>query len=218
MRKFVITGAVFLLITGPGAIDAWLSLIDRFFGDGQGDVAISIGSWYTTLFPLIGLAVLLFSIWWTRDQDDSKGKRRTSGGDTAVATTLADETRKPSDSAPVDLSTFVEASAADLIGLYRGVSTIEANRKIAPYIGKMMRIMAIVEDVTESFEGHLRLALDEQSSDASAYAEFGKEWNDEILKLQLGEQVTVVGTISRVSSWDLNLESCSLATRLGIGE
>ena len=70
-----------MFITVPGAIDAWWSLITRFSGQGAG-VTISFGSaseLYRLGFPLLGLAVLLFGIWWTRPKRGFASEKSTDG-------------------------------------------------------------------------------------------------------------------------------------------
>ena len=69
MRKYFFIPA-FLLITLPSAIAAWLSLIERIFGEGKAFITFPTSGWYEALFPIVGLAVLLFGIWWTRDKDE----------------------------------------------------------------------------------------------------------------------------------------------------
>jgi len=64
-KRFTLIVIVFILVTGPGALDAWLSLFERFFGEGK-QVTVNFGDWYQALFPLLGLLVLLFGIWWAR--------------------------------------------------------------------------------------------------------------------------------------------------------
>lgn len=73
-KKYAVPISAFLLIIGPGAIDAWLSLIERFTKDKQ-RVTLSLTSItdiYELVFPLIGLFLLLFWVWWTRAPSASK--------------------------------------------------------------------------------------------------------------------------------------------------
>ena len=64
-KRYVLIGIVYLLVNGVGALDAWLSLFDRFFGENK-QVTVVVGDWYQALFPILGLAVLFFGVWWTR--------------------------------------------------------------------------------------------------------------------------------------------------------
>jgi hypothetical protein len=68
--KIIFTILGFLLVTGPGALDAWLSLFDRVTGNEE---SITMGTsqiiqYYQLAFPFLGLAVLIFGLWWTRDR------------------------------------------------------------------------------------------------------------------------------------------------------
>lgn len=61
----------FIFVTGPGALESWLSLIDRFHADANGGakMTLNLGSFqdiYKFAFPILGFVILLFGIWWTR--------------------------------------------------------------------------------------------------------------------------------------------------------
>jgi hypothetical protein len=58
-------GIVYLFVTGPGAVSDWTSLIKSYFG-GDAQLNINFGSYYGAIFPIAGLAILLFGIWWLR--------------------------------------------------------------------------------------------------------------------------------------------------------
>lgn len=67
-KRILVVGLAFLLFTGPSAVDAWLSLIERFRGSGA-KMTVNLGSFrdvYSLLFPLLGFLILLWGIWWTR--------------------------------------------------------------------------------------------------------------------------------------------------------
>jgi len=66
MRRYFTVALVFLLVTLPGAINTWLSLYDRFINNAEKPFRIPLADWYSVGFPLLGLAVLIFGIWWTR--------------------------------------------------------------------------------------------------------------------------------------------------------
>lgn len=65
--RVILVSVAFLFITGPGAVDSWLSLIDRFFGKDK-QVTINTGDWYQALFPILGLIIIGVGLWWTRDK------------------------------------------------------------------------------------------------------------------------------------------------------
>lgn len=60
-------------VTGPGAVDAWLSLFDRVKGDGEATVVnlsfTDVGDLYTLFFPAVGLMILVGILFSTRKSD-----------------------------------------------------------------------------------------------------------------------------------------------------
>ena len=68
-RKTVLVLFGFLFITGPSAIDAWFSLYDRYSNETTESATMNLASLtsiYQLVFPVIGLLVLLFGLWWAR--------------------------------------------------------------------------------------------------------------------------------------------------------
>jgi hypothetical protein len=71
-KKYILFALGFIFITAPGAVADWLSLIDRTKSGEH--MSISILNWqtiYNTIFPILGLGVLLFGIWWTRPKKEA---------------------------------------------------------------------------------------------------------------------------------------------------
>lgn len=71
-KKIIVVVLGFLLITAPGAIDSWLSLIQRLRGNEA--VNINLSSWhdiYSVVFPILGLAVIVWGLWWTRPEKET---------------------------------------------------------------------------------------------------------------------------------------------------
>ncbi len=68
--KYIMVALGYLLVTGAGAVDSWLSLIQHL-RSGQ-PVTINFGSWYDALFPVLGLAIIIFGIWWTSPRNKVK--------------------------------------------------------------------------------------------------------------------------------------------------
>ncbi len=66
-KKYLLLALGFILITAPGAVEDWLSLIDRAKGGEPMSINTTISqNLYGIIFPILGLAVILFGIWWTR--------------------------------------------------------------------------------------------------------------------------------------------------------
>lgn len=68
-KRFLVPVAAFLLIQLPGAIDAWISLFDRFRGQDT-PMPLDAGSIYRLASLPLGLFVLLAGIWWINRRDD----------------------------------------------------------------------------------------------------------------------------------------------------
>jgi hypothetical protein len=62
-RKPIILVLGFLLISAPGAVDSWLSLFETMSVAFLADI-------YQLFFPVLGLLVLLFGLWWTRPKKE----------------------------------------------------------------------------------------------------------------------------------------------------
>ena len=224
MRKYIITGLAFALFTGPGWVDSLLSLRDRFFGEGKESVVISIDGWYQSLFPLLGLAILLFGIWWTRDKKPRETSAPVPSSTFSNASPSLIETHEkapdifplPSTDNSIRLgpSTFLEVSVSDLVGIVRETTTIEANRLKVPYIGNQIRVTANVNDVREPHREEQLVALREEPSGAIILAYFNKEWAEEIQELRKGQEITIVGLIKDINRFGIDLTSCLVARRL----
>lgn len=80
-HKAMLAVLAFLLITVPGALNAWLSLIARFETGGT-KMTINWRSWqdiYSVIFPLLGLAVIIFGLWWTRQKTEGASHTQLAG-------------------------------------------------------------------------------------------------------------------------------------------
>ena len=119
MRKYIITGIAFFLITGPGMVVAWLSLLDRFQGENE-PVSISIGTWYDILFPILGFAVLVIGIWWTRDRLVPTAPPTESSLEVATLPPVTQERESPSELATYSASDSAVLTRGYLVGLLKG--------------------------------------------------------------------------------------------------
>ena len=265
MRKYIITGLAFFLFTGPGSVDAWLSLIDRFFGEGKEPVVISVEGWYQSVFPLFGLAILLFGIWWTRDKKPREMSApvpsstfsnaspplveaheeepntlpvspanigtqpgpptilEASASDSNASPPLVETHEEEPNTLPVPPankgmqpgpSTILQASASDLIDIIKGKTTVELNQSIPLYIGNLIQITGDVFDIQEPNEKGQCVVLHEEPAHIMVFAYFSKKWMEEIQKLYMGQEITVLGSIASISRLYIDLTSCFLAKRL----
>ena len=68
--KYITIVLGFLLVTAPGSIVDWLALFKIIRGDQS--MTINFGSWYNAIFPILGLGIIIFGIWWTRPNKEKK--------------------------------------------------------------------------------------------------------------------------------------------------
>ena len=162
MLKPLLIGAAFLLITGPGAVDAWLSLADRFSGNGEGSLTISVSAWYQAVFPIAGLLILMGIVWWTRNkpQPDRITPASTSNVIESVKVEPLNEdkhkTSKPvqkkepknseitieTNNYPDTKLALIDASPSELMNICKEHTTAEAELLLAPFIGRLIVIKA----------------------------------------------------------------------------
>ena len=226
MRKLLLVGAAFLLITGPGAVDAWLSLIDRFVGRVEGPVKVSIGDWYEAIFPILGLGILVGVVLWKGGKQVIAKEHRAdaptdSPTESSSTVPLSKETQAVDNSTqknytPKISSTLIRATASELTGIYKGITSIEAEPVVARYVGKLIVFDGEVRDVSvkDYGQGGYTVVLREKQSEVSIFANFVKDGNEDIRKLQHKQIITILGSIRKIEKYGIILESCSLATGL----
>lgn len=208
----------FFVVTGPGAFDAWISIYDRFVGNEEERVTISFGAWYESAFPILGLGILAFGLWWTRGKSKSQATVETSRPNNDVQrahleTVSEEEANTPSPAAnPGNSLAILEASPDYLVGIFRDRTTAEAESLVASYIGRQTIVKAEVFDVGKTWYDKNRylVSVRDLKSSVMIFASFDDEWNDEIVKLQKKQQITVLGSIESIYSLGIRLGSCSL--------
>lgn len=67
-KKYVFVVTSFFFLTLPGSIEDLLSLQDRLQGDGENSLMAYFLDIYGVLFPVIAIGILIFGIWWVRDE------------------------------------------------------------------------------------------------------------------------------------------------------
>ena len=222
MRKFFLIGAAFLLITGPGALDAWLSLFDRFVGEAEEPVNVSIGDWYQAIFPILGLIILLGVILLTGNKKETPISAHTKGSRNAVRqnqleTVPATESTNPLPGVIVhDTHAILEGSIASLVGIFKDRTTAEAEPIVVAYIGRQVVVKARVFDVDKNTYGkkQYRVSLTEPGSNALIFARFDEQWSDQMAKLRKQQIITVLGSVRSIDRLSVSLESCSLIASL----
>ena len=233
MRKYIFFGLSYCLVVIPGALNAWLSLSDRFSDEDNSLISISTPFWYQTLFPILGLVVLLFGVWWTRDKDKGRETNPAAGSignpiqhvaEPIVQREVTPEsvqvlTPEIGEEEPNSRqSTFLNASAADLVGIYDGRTTVQAQPLVEKQIGNWVRIKGNVTNVRESYQGGHSVALSEPTDEsrlgAMVHAYFGEEWNEVVSSLSIDQDIMVFGRIAQIGELSIRLEACSFGRDL----
>ena len=236
--KGIVVTIAFVLVTVPGFLEDLLSLRDRLSGPTGGSVNVSVGDWYQLIFPPLGLAILLFGIWWIPRVSKNEPSQQASqnsevqGPDTmpeprAVNSTVEEPEDHESHVNPVlglpmyktgkeSAPVILETSASILMGLFSGRSSIEAKHLIEHYIGSLLLLKGEIQDIDETHSGRYRLSLKEISSGARIYCYFDEEWEQGITKLKLGQVVSVLGSLTNVDSLSVRLEHSSLSTQIHV--
>ena len=207
-RRHLIVGFTFftyLLITVPSGLEAWLSLIERYSSEDNAFVLDL--AWYPIGLLILGLAILIVGTWWIRAKDKIKGTEPTP-----EATTLPETlpTEIGTQSFP---PTFLDVSAAELVGIYKGRTTAQVKPLIDAHIGNMIQIRGSVFDISESSDGTYFVILREEPSDMSSpsiMAYFGEEMAEAIRSLSIDQGITVLGKIDDIDRSRIRLESCLL--------
>lgn len=220
--KYVFFAVTFLLVTGPGAVEAWLSLLDRF-AEGSESVNVSLGNWYQAAFPFLGLAVLLFGIWWTRDRGTASppplGLTESTGGSGQLTSNApaGDEAQTPerptTDAAPVPIASPFDGgeplTPAYLLGLIEGRTTAAGNERVAGYIGRRMVVSGTLNDVNKNPITGTTAALEVRS--VTVIATFSGDWYERLSAYQLGESITIAGQFGGVlAKMGISLEKCTI--------
>lgn len=211
MRKYLTIGIPFALVTVPGALNAWLSLIERFLTDGEGRVAISLGASYESVFPILGLGILLFGVWWTRDRQQTSTSERSLSRTNDLDSSTTSETRHiehPSPTAHTP-STFIEDSVTDLCRKFEGLTSIEAKPLVESCVGNQLVVTGTVDDVSERRGGY-HISLDVEGGPTSIHTYFNKEWSEFVRNLHKDDAITVIGEIQEIDSYGVRLISCQV--------
>jgi len=105
---------------------------------------------------------------------------------------------------------FVEATPSNLVELVRDKISTQADRLIAPYLGKWMKATGIVDDVsTTNYWGQI-----ETKQNGKGYYfrfEFDPKWNGRLQILHKDQKIAVIGKIRNIGSYTIYLTECEFA-------
>lgn len=110
---------------------------------------------------------------------------------------------------------FVSASITPeyLIGLFQGHTGIQANKLTEAYVGKWLKLSGSLDQVDSLgsdnalviFSGNIGRSLSSVKMTFSS-----KVWVDRLSVLRRGDNITVIGKIERLDSFDVRLSECEL--------
>lgn len=112
---------------------------------------------------------------------------------------------------------LVDVTPEYLTGLFRGHTTIQAERLFDAFVGKWMRVSGRVLDVTSEHGGsaaRAHLVYAEEPDSLSVFLSFNDMSiiDDQVRVLKKGDWVTGIGQINSANPSYLSLENCELET------
>lgn len=108
---------------------------------------------------------------------------------------------------------LVNVTPEHLTGLFKGGHTsIQAKKLTEAFIGKWIKISGLVDDVLGSTNHFRQVTFKERSifSQNLVLMYFRPAWFDQISTLKPGDNITVIGQITDVTSQDIHLDNCEL--------
>lgn len=133
---------------------------------------------------------------------------------------MTGRTERPKEPGPTDEPTtrthphsdkdrvFVDVTHEYLIGLFKDKLGIQANKLIAPYIGKWMIVSGKLGDVLGS--DSLQVSFDPMKVNEYLWMYFDSKWQDRLSVLTPGHEIRVVGRITSVDPISVTLRECEL--------
>jgi len=115
-------------------------------------------------------------------------------------------TPAPAEAAKVTVAP--EVTVKYLTGIYTANTSIQADKLIAAYIGKWLKLSVKVSDTLSRGEGGAAIL---SASDGVGLAlTFTSKWRDPLVALPPGSEVTIIGRIDKVTSNVVLLDHCEL--------
>jgi hypothetical protein len=104
-----------------------------------------------------------------------------------------------------------------LLGFCKGHTALQAQRLVAPFLGKTTEISATVRSVSPLMSGstmvHADFSKSWRISGSLVHFCFAKKHVDALHLLNPGDKITVRGTIDSVASYSVGLDKCEMVTK-----
>jgi hypothetical protein len=105
---------------------------------------------------------------------------------------------------------FVDVMPEDLIKLFKDHMDLQAQMLVEPFMGKWIRISAVVKDILKNRDASCRVTLNGTGFLELINLNFPPNWVDRISVLQRGQVINACGQITKVTSLSVELEQCEL--------
>jgi len=105
---------------------------------------------------------------------------------------------------------FLKQTPRELAAMFDGLTDLEGQRRIEPYLGKWMTVTGQLEELATSSSGSEWLLLTFSGWDDPVVMFFVSEWKDRLSVLTIGTPITVSGRVSKVGRKRVVLDPCEL--------
>jgi hypothetical protein len=195
--------------------------------------ATSRKGWWETWWGVVATSVIAgLIVWGTTGYLERRGKTNPPDAAASARKTVSKESQAASDAAkptavgnaksensPSEDFLPPEATPAYLRSLGNGVSSIQAEHNLEPYIGKWMKWRGAVSDVWSNNLGSggtivvfVEPPTDPKKPDPSKLIEcfFDSNWTDQVRLLPVGKVIAVKGTLNKLDRLTTILSHCQI--------
>lgn len=97
-----------------------------------------------------------------------------------------------------------------LMGMFEGKTTVSARRLVQPYLGKWMKISGRFQNLGTLGSATYSVRLSTRFDHAYLFYFSKESWEHQLELLQIGQQVALVGKVTKIDEWSIVLEDCEL--------
>jgi hypothetical protein len=127
---------------------------------------------------------------------------------TAAESSIQKTNRKTTGSATT--RHIVDVKPEYLLSLYNEHTTAQGDLLAQPYLGKWIKYSGATTNVHKHPDGDGGTLVGRIADYNQLYMDFSKEWIDRIIVLRRGQNVSVIGQVTRITSSQVELQNCEL--------
>jgi len=106
---------------------------------------------------------------------------------------------------------FVDVTPGYLVGLFDSHTTWEADRLVADFVGKWIRVQGTVRDVSKMGDAmYVQVREDATLNSVTTTMLFRDSWSDRVSTLRRGDTIRAIGQIADADRLALRLDPCEL--------